>query len=411
MNAVIISIGNELLSGHENTNASWLAKEFTGNGITTVQILTVPDDKKAISKALETSFANADIVVSTGGLGPTVDDITKNVLCKFFDCGIVFSESTYKNIEKLFKLRGFPVTPSNKRQAEVPDKAVIIPNLLGTAPGLWFDKEGKSFVAMPGVPYEMKAMFSDFVIPELKKRHKLPVIVSKTVLTQGIGESFLSEKISDWESSIPSQISLAYLPSPGIVRVRLTATDEDKEAAEVKIDNLVASLRQIIPEYIYGYDNQKLEDIIASLLLQRNASVATAESCTGGYLSHLITSRPGSSAYYKGGFIAYSNEVKIKQLGVPKKLIEAHGAVSSEVVLAMAQHVRKKMGATYGIGITGIAGPSGGSEYKPVGTVWIAVSSEAGAVSQMFLFGDNRAVNITKSAISALHMLKKEIEK
>ena len=411
MNAAIISIGNELLSGHENTNASWIGQLLTSNCINVNEIYTIADDKKAILKTIDNALSEAEIVIITGGLGPTKDDITKNSLCQYFDCGIRFCESTYKNIEKIFKDRGYAVTLVNKKQAEVPEVAKVIPNLQGTAPGLWFDIEQKTLVAMPGVPFEMKSMFENFILPQLKVKHHLPVIISKTILTQGIGESFLSDLIADWEKSIPQNIKLAYLPSPGIVKLRLTGIDENSADLQNTIDNLISSLQFIISEYIYGYDNQKLEDIIGALLMQQNATLCTAESCTGGYLSHLITSCQGSSEYYKGSVIAYSNEVKSNLLKIDSSLIEAHGAVSEEVVEAMAINARNILNTTYSVAITGIAGPGGGTELKSVGTVWIAVASPKNVSTQMFLFGENRLVNISRSAITALNMLRKELLK
>jgi len=411
MNAAIISIGNELLSGHQNTNAAWIGQLLTSNSISVSEIFTIADEKKAILKTIESALKDAEIVIITGGLGPTKDDITKNSLCQYFNCGIRFCESTYKNIEKIFKDRGYTVTLVNKKQAEVPEIAKAIPNLQGTAPGLWFDIEEKTLVAMPGVPFEMKSMFENFILPQLKSKHHLPVIISKTILTQGIGESFLADLIADWEKNIPSNVKLAYLPSPGIVKLRLTGVDENGKDLQNTIDNLVSALQLIIPEYIYGYDNQKLEDIIGALLVEKNATLCTAESCTGGYLSHLITSCQGSSEYYKGSVIAYSNEIKSSILHIDTSIIEAHGAVSEEVVKAMAVNARDTLKTTYSIAITGIAGPGGGTEFKSVGTVWIAVASPIDVKARMFLFGENRMVNISRSAITALNMLRKELVK
>ena len=411
MNSIIISIGNELLSGQENTNASWIAKKLNINGVNVLKIYTIADDKNDIANTIGISFSEADIIIMTGGLGPTKDDITKSTLCQYFGCNIKFSETAYKNVEKIFKDRGLPVTHINKKQAEVPDVAKIIPNLRGTAPGLWFDKEEKTLVAMPGVPFEMKEMFENFIIPEIKAKYQLPKIISKTILTQGIGESFLADMIADWEKSIPKSVKLAYLPSPGIVKLRLTGTDENNNQIEITIDNLIISLQQIISEYIFGYDNQKLEEIIGAMLIKKSATVCTAESCTGGYISHLITTCPGSSEYYKGSVISYSNEAKTDILNIDKSIIETHGAVSEEVVRAMAVNARLLLKTDYCIAITGIAGPAGGSATKPVGTVWIAIAFADNVLTKMFLFGENRMTNITKSANTSLNMLRKELLK
>ncbi len=407
MNAIIISIGNELLSGYDNTNASWLSQKLNETGISVIKILTVPDSKNDIFDAIDASLIQSDIILMTGGLGPTKDDITKGVLCKYFNCGLKICESSYKNVEKIFKDRGLSVSSLNKKQAEVPELANTIPNLSGTAPGLWFDIEERTLVAMPGVPFEMKLMFESFVIPKLKDKYTLPYIISKTILIQGIGESALSELIAPWEKSIPHDIKLAYLPSPGIVKLRLTALDIQKDFLENTINNLTSQLQQLIPEYIYGYDNQNLEDIIASLLIKKNASVSIAESCTGGYLSHLITSCPGSSEYFKGSVIAYSNQIKTNILKIKSSIIDIHGAVSEETVREMAVKVKKLFNTTYSIAVTGIAGPSGGTPQKPVGTVWIAVASPEAIISKIFLFGENRNLNIKKSSITALNLLRK----
>ena len=264
---------------------------------------------------------------------------------------------------------------------------------------------------MPGVPFEMKMMCDNFVIPQLKEKYHFPVIISRTILTQGIGESFLSDLIEPWERSIPKHIKLAYLPSPGIVKLRLTGSDDDDKMIESTVQNLIAQLQQIIPEYIYGYDNQKLEEIIGPLLLKKKATLSTAESCTGGYISHLITSIAGSSDYYKGSVIAYDNAVKSEVLNIEKSIIETHGAVSEEVAKAMAVNVQKILKTTYSIAVTGIAGPTGGTALKTVGTIWIAIATPIDVTAVKFQFGENRMVNITRSAITALNMLRKELLK
>ncbi|MDD3878123.1 MAG: competence/damage-inducible protein A [Bacteroidales bacterium] len=411
MQAEIISIGYELLSGHENTNASWLANQLSANGINVRRICTVGDDKNDIISSLNSAFEYSEIVITTGGLGPTADDVTKKVLCKYFDCNLVFCKSAYDNIEKLFKARGLNVTHINKKQAEIPEKARAIPNISGTAPGLWFDIDGKVLLVMPGVPSEMKMMFESFILPELKLKFKIPKIISRTVLTQGIGESYLSEVISDWEKKIPPQIKLAYLPSPCIVKLRLTVIENDGESFEHIIENLIFELNEIIGEYIYGHDNQKMEEIIGSLLSEKNLTVSFAESCTGGYLSHLLTSNPGSSEYYKGSLIAYANDIKIKELHINSQLIEEFGAVSEEVAIEMASKIKDKFKTDFAVAVTGIAGPDGGTAKKPVGTVWIAVAGKNNVSAQKFLFGENRILNITKASITALNLLRKEIIK
>lgn len=409
MNSVIISIGNELLSGSENTNASWIARSLNASGIAVGKIFTIPDDYKTIIDYIDKAFEAATIVILTGGLGPTSDDKTKKALCAYFKCGLRLCDVSLRQVEKIFRDRGLAVTQINKKQAEVPDICTVIHNLNGTAPGLWFDSGEKTLVAMPGVPFEMKMMFDNFVIPQLKVKYKLPLIYSKTILTQGIGESYLCDMLTEWENSIPHGVDLAYLPSPGLVKIVLTASSRHVSNPENVVNNLVATLEPIISEYIFGYDNQTLEDIIAAMLIKRNATLSTAESCTGGYLAHLITSRPGSSEYYKGSVIAYSNEIKEKWLQVDKTLLDTYGAVSEQVVKQMAVNVRRIMDTTFGISVSGIAGPGGATPAKPVGTVWIAVASDKDVVSRMFQMGENRMYNIKKSSLTALNMLRKLI--
>jgi len=410
MFAEIISIGNELLSGNQNTNASWIAYQLSINGISVKKIHTIGDNKKDIFASLDVATKSSKIVIITGGLGPTKDDMTKLVLCRFYKCDLKFSNSAYNHIEQLFKTRGLTVTLTNKKQAEVPEKAKPIPNIMGTAPGLWFETDDNILIAMPGVPYEMKTMFDNFILPEIKLKYKLPYYYSRTILTQGIGESFLSDIITDWEKSIPSFIKLAYLPSPGIVKLRLTGSSDDKISIENHIEQLISNLKEIIPQYIYGYDNQKLEEIIGAKLIDNNATISIAESCTGGYISHLFTSCPGSSEYFIGGITAYANAIKTNKLKIDNKVLMTYGAVSSEVVSVMASNVRKQFKTTYGLATTGIAGPAGGTPQKPVGTVWIAIATPKQVITEKFLFGENRMLNITKTAITALNMLRKEIE-
>lgn len=409
MKSIIISIGNELLTGSENTNASWIAQSLNASGISVGKIFTIPDDYKTIIEYTGIAIENASIVILTGGLGPTSDDKTKKALSAYFKCGLRFCEASYRQIEKIFRDRELTLTQINKKQAEVPDICTVIPNLNGTAPGLWFDSGEKTLVAMPGVPFEMKMMFEDFVIPQLKVKYKLPLIYSKTILTQGIGESYLFDMLTEWEKSIPYGVDLAYLPSPGLVKIVLTASSGHISNPESVVNNLVVTLQPVISDFIFGYDNQTLEDIIAAMLIKRNATLSTAESCTGGYLAHLITSRPGSSEYYKGSVIAYSNEIKENWLQVDKTLLDTYGAVSEQVVKQMAVNVRRIMNTTFSIAVSGIAGPGGATPAKPVGTVWIAVASDKEIDCRIFQMGENRMYTIKKSSLTALNMLRKLI--
>jgi len=410
MKAEIISIGDELLIGQViNTNASWMASQLNLIGIDIVQITVISDKKQAILQSMKNALNTADIVLMTGGLGPTNDDITKLCLCEYYNSELIFDQASYQRIEELFAHRSFTVTPLNCQQAEVPDKCEVIPNFNGTASGMWFEENGKILIAMPGVPFEMKSMISDYVIPRLKGLSKVELF-HKTIHIQGIGESFLADLIKDWENNLPENIKLAYLPQPGLVRLRLSANGTKEDGLENQVAVEVEKLKLIVPELIYGYDNDTLEEVVGNLLIAQHKTIATAESCTGGYLSHLITSVPGSSAYYKGSVIAYSNDVKMQILGISAETIEKYGAVSEQTVTEMATAVRHLLKTDYAIAVSGIAGPDGGSDEKPVGTIWIAVASEKAVVAEKFLHGEERGRNIRKAALSALMMLRKVIQ-
>ena len=410
MNLDIISIGDELLIGQTlNTNAFWIAAELDKIGFTVRQHTSISDNKEHIVKTLTESLNNSDVVLITGGLGPTNDDLTMPVLNDYFGGKLVVDDVVYKDIERLILGRGFDMNENNKRQALVPDNCKVIRNPNGTAPGLWFERENKVVAAMPGVPFETKAMITDTVIPWLKQKYVLPEIVHQMVLTQGLPESKLAELIADWENQLPATIKLAYLPSPGRVKLRLSSKGKSRVEVQHKIDEQVAKLMQIIPKNIYSTNNSNLEEVIGKLLKQKNATLATAESCTGGYLAHLITSISGSSDYFKGSVISYANEIKINELGVKKSDLENYGAVSQQVVEQMAVGVLKKFKVDYAVATSGVAGPTGGTTEKPVGTVWIAVADKNGVVSKQFTFGKLRSVNIERSAVAALGMLREVV--
>jgi nicotinamide-nucleotide amidase len=416
MKIEIINIGDELLIGQVvNTNAAWMGSELNLAGFMVNRFTVIADKTDAILDALEQSRTNSDIVLITGGLGPTKDDITKDALCRFFNVKLVFNQPAFASIEQFFSQRGIRVTEINHKQAEIPANCKAIPNQNGTAPGMWFETNRKEtgetviMISMPGVPFEMKAMMTTHVIPMLRDRFPGQAIVHKTIMTQGIGESFLSDRIEAWEKQLPSHISLAYLPHPGIVRLRLTGKGESKEKLTQEIEEETEKLLKIIPEYIYGYDNEQLEQTIARLLKERNSTVATAESCTGGYIAHLITSVPGSSAYFKGSVVAYSNEIKEKELNVSARSLATHGAVSEEVVKEMVAGIRQRFGVDYAVATSGVAGPDGGTSEKPVGLIWIAIASPAGIFAGRYQFGDNRERNIQRTAMQALNMLRKAI--
>ncbi len=416
MKAEILTIGNEILIGQiTNTNSVWMAQELNLIGINIVQITSIADDKAAIIQAFSDAQKRADIVLITGGLGPTKDDITKQTFCEFFNTTLILDKDVLEDVSIFFEKRQKTVSEINRKQAEVPKGCKVIRNTNGTAPGMWMKKENTVFISMPGVPYEMKEMMTNSIIPEIKKQFKLPYIYHKTILTQGIGESVLAELISNWEDGlVEKKISLAYLPSPGMVRLRLSANGDNEVILKQTIHLEIEKITPIINKYIYGYEEYgkeqpKMEEILGSLLLEKKLKLALAESCTGGYISHLITSASGSSAYYNGCVVPYHNEFKHQLLKVDNNIFEKHGAVSKECVEAMAKELLNMFKADVSIAVSGIAGPLGGTADKPVGTVWIAVAHKKDIKSKKFIFGDNRSRNIHMSAISALNMLRKMI--
>ncbi len=410
MKAEIINIGDELLIGQVvNTNASWMASQLNKAGIQVIQITTIADDRAAIQTALDQALNRAEAVLISGGLGPTKDDITKKTLAEYFGAQLVFHQPTFEQVKKIFAARQFPVTEENRQQAMIPENCIPLFNKNGTAPGMWFEKEGKITVSMPGVPFEMKAMMEEQVIPRLVQHFRLGHIVHKTVMTTGLPESMLAEKIKTWEENLPAHIKLAYLPQPGIVRLRLSGKGKDRKKLREEIEKQVKKLQLLIPETIYGYDDVLLEEVVGKLLREKGKTVATAESCTGGYLSHLITSISGSSDYFEGGIVSYANRVKTELLGVYPDTLEQYGAVSREVVLQMAEGARRKLKTDYALAVSGIAGPTGGTPEKPVGTVWIALAGPKGSEAQLFHFGEHRGRNIRRSALAALNMLRLEL--
>ncbi|MCO6500091.1 MAG: competence/damage-inducible protein A [Vicingus serpentipes] len=410
MNIDILSIGDELLIGHTlNTNAHWIAHELNQIGFTIRQQTTISDEENHIVKTLDDSLSNVDVVLITGGLGPTNDDLTLPVLNNYFGGSLVEDKQVYQDIEKLVTARGFWMNENNKKQALISDQCKAIRNEYGTAPGLWFEKGGKVVVAMPGVPFEMRGMITNTVIPWLKEKYILPEIVHQLVYTQGIAESILAEKLSGWEENLPATIKLAYLPSYDGVKLRLSSIGKNRVQLQSAIDEQVAVLKTIIPTAIYSTQEEKVEEIIGKLLRENNATIATAESCTGGYISHLITSVSGSSDYYKGSVISYANEIKVRELGVTENDLNTYGAVSQQVVEQMAIGVKAKMKTDYALSTSGIAGPDGGSEEKPVGTVWVGMATPNGVVSKKFLLGKDRERNILKAASKALNMLREEL--
>ena len=408
MKAIILSIGDELLNGQTvNTNASWMSIELNQLGIDVIRVVVLSDKKADIVDVLEYSLKHADIVLFTGGLGPTSDDITRNVLCEYFNSKLVFDERVFEYIEKLFIHRNRAITNETKDLARVPDNAVVLYNSMGTAPGMLFEQNGKIIISMPGVPYEMKAVMQGQVFPYFRKHLDLPVIIHRFYKTAAIGESLLSKELVVFEKELPDHISLAYLPSVGSVKLRLSA--RGKESAKLKADLQIQEekIMSAIGKYVYGFDDETLSESIGKLLLKYNKQLVTAESCTGGYISHLVTKTAGSSAYYKGSIIAYSNAIKQSHLNVKKDTLENHGAVSEETVKEMIVGAVQKMDADVAVAVSGVAGPSGGSKEKPVGTVIIGVGTKDEQYIRRLTFTKNRLKNIELSAVVALVMLRK----
>jgi len=410
MRAEIISIGDELLIGQTiNTNAAWMGAEMSKISFLITRMISIPDKKEDILKALSEAAGKVDVVLITGGLGPTSDDITKPVLCEFFETKLVNDEKVLRMIEEMLLRRNFSMNDNNRRQAEVPESCRVLYNASGTAPGMWFEKQGTIFISMPGVPAEMKHLMKEHVIPELEKRFHSQVIIHKNIMTYGTAEAKLAETLTGFEAEMPESISLAYLPSYGIIKLRLTAIGTDRDLLRLQIDSQVRNLYRIIPDIIYAEDEETMEMTTGRLLRTKNATLCTAESCTGGNIAHLITSVAGSSEYYKGSVVAYDNSVKTGLLNVPEKLIEEHGAVSLEVAEAMAKGARKLFSTDYSVAVTGVAGPEGGTAEKPVGTVCISIDSKENTVTRKFAFGGDRNINIMRFSVAALNMLRMAI--
>ncbi|HEY1039323.1 MAG TPA: competence/damage-inducible protein A [Bacteroidia bacterium] len=416
MIAEIITIGDEILIGQiVDTNSAWMGVQLNMAGIKVKQITSVSDEKQHILDALKDAEKRADLVLITGGLGPTKDDITKHTLAVYFNTTLQTDETALAMVTDFFAKRGRDLTELNRKQAEVLSNCITIHNYNGTAPGMWIKHNNTIFVSMPGVPFEMKAMISDFVIPKLKKEFDLPAIYHKTILTNGIGESYLAERIEKWEDTLASKnIKLAYLPSPAIVKLRLSTSGKDETKLKQTVEEAILEVEPLIQEFIFGYEEygkepDQIEHIIASLLKERKLKLALAESCTGGYISHLITSISGCSEFYQGGIIPYHNEFKNSFLEVDTNIFKEFGAVSETCVKSMAENVRKKFVADISVAVSGIAGPLGGTDEKPVGTVWIAVSYKETTLTKKFQFGTDRNRNIRMAAITALNMLRKSV--
>jgi len=412
MEADLITIGDEILIGQiVDTNSAWIAKHLNDEGINVREIISISDQPSHIIATLKESGSKASIVLVTGGLGPTKDDRTKSALCSFFGTQLIENKEVLEHVIELLTPRGISMNALNREQALVPATATILMNKLGTAPGLWFNYNETIFVFMPGVPFEMKYLMENEVLPRIKNLFNTKTIIHRTVLTYGLSESALAERIENWEDRLPACISLAYLPSPESMRLRLSARGEDKDELSRLLDERINELTVIIPNYIFGYEGDSIAGNLGKILKENGSTVATAESCTGGNIAHYFTMNPGSSEYFKGGVVAYSNELKVKLLGIDPEMISENGAVSKEVVESMAITARQLLNTDYAIATSGIAGPDGGTPEKPVGTVWIAVADADSVVSRVYNFGNNRERNIIRSSQTALNMLRLQLLK
>lgn len=412
MNVHIITIGDEILIGQIiDTNSAWMAQQLNLVGAQVVGITTVSDTHDAIIEGLTNASKGADVILMTGGLGPTKDDITKKTLAEYFNTDFIFHQETWDRIERLFAKWGRKTTEAHREQCFMPGNATILKNKMGTAPGMWFDENGKIYVSMPGVPYEMKYLMEYEVIPNLRLKFPGKPIAHRTILTVGEGESRLAKRIEPFENSLPKNLKLAYLPGLGQVRLRISGTDDDESNLLKQLDEKAEELKAMIPEFIFGFERDTLQAAVGRILKEKNLTLATAESCTGGYLAHKITSIPGSSAYFMGSIIAYSNEVKVAQLGVQKSTLEAHGAVSKETVTEMVTGALKSLKTDIAVATSGIAGPDGGTEEKPVGTIWMAVGNNEKIITQKINVGKDRVKNIEFSSVQALNLVRKFVLK
>lgn len=410
--AELLTIGDEILYGQiVDTNSQWMSVELDKLGIKVIRKTTVGDQVDEILTAFAEAEKRADVILITGGLGPTNDDLTKDCLATYFKCGVALNEEALAEVTEFFKSRGRELTDLNRLQAVLPTACEKITNAIGTAPGMWFNKNGKIFMSMPGVPHEMKLMMTNIVIPKLKATFETPIIYHRVVRTIGIGESFLAEKIADWENSLPPHIGLAYLPSLGEVKLRITGFGDSYEKLETEINALTVSLEDRIGQFIFGYGDDPIEFVIGKILKEKKLTLSVAESCTGGYISHLITSIAGSSEYFLGSIVPYDYQIKMRQLGVKPETLEKYGAVSEPTIHEMANIVRAKFNTDIGVATSGIAGPGGATPDKPVGTVWIAYSDKHQTVTKKLQLSKDRAINIRLASVAVLNLIRLSLPK
>ena len=407
LKAEIIAIGDELLYGQiMDTNSHWISQQLDLMGVKVAHRTTIGDNREDILEAFRTAEERAKIILITGGLGPTQDDLTKPLLAEYFGCEVVEFPDAVKAVTEFFQRRGREITPLNILQGHLPSCCTYVPNVVGTAPGMWFERNGTYWMSMPGVPHEMKRLMQDFVLPKLPQLFDLPVIYHKVIKTVGIGESWLADLIRDWENALPEHIRLAYLPSLGHVKLRLTAFGTSKETLIMEVQEQIDRVMPLIDNYVYGYDEETLESAIGKLLKNAQKTLALAESCSGGYVTHTITSIPGSSNYLQGAVVPYHNQFKEEILGVKADTLKSYGAVSEECVKEMSKGVRKLFASDFGIATSGIAGPDGGTEAKPVGTVWIACAGEGFVETKKLQLTQDRMLNIQLTGVSVLNLLR-----
>ena len=410
MRSALVTIGDEILIGQvTDTNVVWIARELNGIGVEVGEMVTISDDPARIGATLDRYMGRYDLVIMTGGLGPTRDDRTKQALADYFNSPLVTVPEVLEKITSYFQKRGRRLLESNARQADVPGACIPLSNNHGSAPGMWFEKEGSILVSLPGVPYEMKGLMEDEVLPRIRKLVDVPAVVHRTVMTQGVPESYLGELLKDWESALPECIKVAYLPRPGIVRLRITVTGKCAGDGEQLLKKNTDKLLEIIPQHIFGYDDISLEEVLGNLLREKGLTLATAESCTGGNIARLVTSVAGSSDYFLGSVVAYRNEIKTSILRVDQEVINNHGAVSGEVVEQMARGVMARFGTHTAMAVSGIAGPGGGTNEKPVGTTWISVGYGDQVIARKFLFWGTRERVIAQASYTAMQLLRRLI--
>ena len=412
---ILINIGDELLIGQVvNTNAAFIGQQMSAAGFELTDVITIGDDSQAIRDTVTSSLAKTDVVIMTGGLGPTKDDITKKIICDIFQRELVMDEPTLQHVTEIFASRGMDLTETNRQQALVPQGCTVLSNPLGTAPGLWIEQDSKVLIALPGVPFEMEKLIRDEVMPRLQAQKKdQHAILYRVLQCTNISESGLSDLLENFEKQLPPELKLAYLPKPGIIRLRLTARGDNKESLKALLDQHFNELKTLTTEYAFTDEDIEIEEVVGRLLTKAGKTLATAESCTGGYVAHLITSVPGSSRYFQGSLVSYSNDIKRDLLNVREDNLKRRGAVSEQVVSDMALNAMGLFDVDYTIATSGIAGPDGGTKEKPVGTVWIAVATPVRLTTREFHFGSRtgRKQIIERAARAALNMLRIEIEK